>query len=278
MKKLQRPLHLLALGAAAFLLGSAPLRAAEIHVIKFDILDSGHMSVPVNINGKGPFKVGFDTGSPITFISTKLGKELGLMQGGGAPNPMMGAMGMNFGGQSRATLGIGEAAAKNVPLMVLDHPTVQTLNTLLGGFEGLIGFTYYSRFRMTIDYQKREMTLKPVDFEPPDVMRTMMTLLMGGGNQPKTVPPRAVVLGIQLEDLGDDTKEARVVGVAKGSAAEAAGLRIGDRITDVNERWIFSPLDLQEATAALAPGIPAKMKIERGGKKMELTLKTPFGL
>jgi hypothetical protein len=273
-----RPLQLLALGAAAFLLGTAPSRAAETHVIKFDILDSGHMSVPVNINGKGPFKVGFDTGSPITFISTKLGKELGLMQEGGGQNPMMGAMGMNFGGQSRATLGIGAAAAKNVPMMVLDHPTVLTLNNLLGGFEGLIGFTYYSRFRMTIDYQKSEMTLKPVDFDPPDVMKTMMSLMMGGGNTPKTVPPRAVVLGIKLEDLGDDTKDARVVSVVAGSAAEAAGLRAGDRITDVNERWIFSPLDLQEATAALAPGIPAKLKVERGGKKMELTLKTPFGL
>jgi hypothetical protein len=272
-----RPFHLLALGAAAFLFAAAPSRAAETHVIKFDVLDSGHMSVPVNINGKGPFKVGFDTGSPITFISTKLGKELGLMQEGGGQNPMLGAMGMNFGGQTRATLGIGAAAAKNVPVMVLDHPTVLTLNNLLGGFEGLIGFTYYSRFRMTIDYQKSEMTLKPVEYEPPDVMKTMMSLIMGG-NTAQTVPPRAVVLGIQLEDLGDDTKEARVVSVVKGSAAEAAGLRAGDRITDVNERWIFSPLDLQEAVAALAPGIPAKVKIERGGKKMELTLKTPFGL
>jgi hypothetical protein len=276
MKHNHRCLRFLVIGATAFLSAIAVARAAETHTIKFDILDSGHMSVPVFINGKGPYKVGFDTGSPISFVSTKLAKQLGLMQQGGQ-NPMLGAMGLNFGGQSRATLGIGEASANNVPLMVLDHPTVLTLNKLLGGFEGLIGFTYYSRFRMTIDYQKKEMTLRPADYQPPDIMQTMMAIL-SGANARKTVPPRAVLLGIQLEDLGEQTAEARVVSVVPGSAAAAAGFQVGDRITGVNERWIFTPLDLYEAAASLAPAIPAKVKIQRNGKEMTLTLKAPLGL
>ena len=92
------------------------------------------------------------------------------------------------------------------------------------------------------------------------------------------VAARAVVLGLTLEDLGEETHETRVTSVAPRSAADMAGVRVGDCVTGLNERWVLGPQDLYEAVAALAPGLPARLKVMRGGKELELALKTRFGL
>src|SRR5262245_54331032 len=38
-------------------------------VIPLEVLRTGHVAVKVNINGKGPFRLALDTGSPVTFVS-----------------------------------------------------------------------------------------------------------------------------------------------------------------------------------------------------------------
>src|SRR5262245_9867735 len=88
--------------------------------VKFEILKSGHISVPVKVNGLGPFRVGFDTGSPVTFLSTKIGNQLGLDKGGvgAGGGAMLGMMGMNFGGMGNVQFSVGDATAKDVPVMV----------------------------------------------------------------------------------------------------------------------------------------------------------------
>src|SRR5262249_30828663 len=46
----------------------------------FELLKSGHMAVQVKINGKGPFRLVFDTGAPMMLVTTRLAKEAGLVK------------------------------------------------------------------------------------------------------------------------------------------------------------------------------------------------------
>src|SRR5258708_36435183 len=63
-------------------------------VVPFELLKSGHMAVDVKINGKGPFKLIFDTGAPITLVNNKLAKKAGLLEGKDKPAfTLFGAMG-----------------------------------------------------------------------------------------------------------------------------------------------------------------------------------------
>ena len=39
--------------------------APKASVVKFELLKSGHMAVDVKVNGKGPYKLIFDTGAPV---------------------------------------------------------------------------------------------------------------------------------------------------------------------------------------------------------------------
>ena len=42
--------------------------------VPFELLKSGHMAVQVNVNGKGPYRLIFDTGAPITLLNNKIAK------------------------------------------------------------------------------------------------------------------------------------------------------------------------------------------------------------
>src|SRR5438552_17986456 len=44
-------------------------------IVPFEMLKTGHMAVMIKVNGKGPYRVIFDTGAPMSLLSTKLAKE-----------------------------------------------------------------------------------------------------------------------------------------------------------------------------------------------------------
>ena len=54
-------------------------KEAKTVVVPFEILKSGHVAVDVKVNGKGPYKLIFDTGAPISLVNNKLAKEAGLL-------------------------------------------------------------------------------------------------------------------------------------------------------------------------------------------------------
>ena len=43
--------------------------------VPFELLKTQHMVVNVKINGKGPYRLIFDTGAPVTLINNKVAKE-----------------------------------------------------------------------------------------------------------------------------------------------------------------------------------------------------------
>ena len=76
------------------------------------------------------------------------------------------------------TLSVGDCEAKNLSAMVMDHPTVSAISEALGPIEGLVGLSFFGRYRMTIDYQAKEMTFTPNQFEPPDMIEELTKNLM----------------------------------------------------------------------------------------------------
>src|SRR5271163_1330474 len=49
--------------------------------VPFELLKSGHIAVQVKVNGKGPYRLIFDTGAPMSLVNNKLAKESGLLEG-----------------------------------------------------------------------------------------------------------------------------------------------------------------------------------------------------
>ena len=75
-------------GALALLLAPATARAeapAKPVTVPFELLRSGHMALQVKVNGKGPYRLIFDTGAPVTLLNNKVAKEAGLLKGVATP-------------------------------------------------------------------------------------------------------------------------------------------------------------------------------------------------
>jgi predicted aspartyl protease len=263
-----RPLAHLGTWALLLSLAASPALAADDSItVKFEQLQSGHIAVPVKINGQGPFRLGFDTGSPPTFISTKVQRELGLQ---GQAGRQVGAATMLSRPVAVDSFQIGDLNAANFPIMILDHPTVKMLSDAQGGMDGLVGFSFFSRYRTTIDYETKELIFKPI-------AQTARATAAMGVRRPTATPTRAVVFGVETE-VSANPKGVRVTSVIAGSAAEEAGLKKGDIITGLNERWVTGSGDLAEALAVVAPALPARIKIIRDAKEMQLTVKARAGL
>ena len=153
-----------------------PRRGAQPVVVPFELLPSGHMAVMVKVNGKGPYRLIFDTGAPITLLDNKVAKAAGLLKD--VPEPLFSLFGSR-GEVKVKELQVGDQKVPNMTAIVMDHPTVQAISKAfekkLGGpIDGIVGFPFFSRFKMTLDYQAKTVTLVPNGFKPPDVMKAMM--------------------------------------------------------------------------------------------------------
>lgn len=240
----------------ALLWTSQDSRTADLEILK-----TKHIAVQVKINGEGPFRLIFDTGAPITLVSSAAAKKAGLKGQGGL---------FGLGGQATAeTFEVGQASARDVPVVIMDHPTVKMIEGIVGRLDGIVGFTFFARFHTVIDYKSAKLTFTPRDFKPTDLFEKMQGLL---GGRPKKIQGRSVVLGLTLD--GDKPV---VKAVVPGSAAEAAGLKSGDRITGFDDRWVEKAQDVMDAASVLAAGEDVTIKVERDGKPLELTIRPRKG-
>jgi hypothetical protein len=273
--------------AALAALPSPPLRAQDAPgkaepgksvVVPFELLKSRHMAVEVKINGKGPYRLIFDTGAPTNLINNKLAKEAGVVKKGdkGVAMPIFGMGGV----KTMDTLEVGPAKLEKVPVAVMDHPTVTAISNALGPIDGIIGFPFFARYKTTVDYQKREITLTPNGYVPGDVMKGMMDKLTGGRGkpEPRIVAP-AAVWGFSVEDKDskDETPGVTVKEVVAGSAAAAGGLKAGDRLLTMDGRWTDSVGDTFSAASFIKPGRAVVLVVEREGKEFKLTVKPAKG-
>ena len=245
--------------------------AGKKSTVPFVMLPTNHMLVEAKINGKGPYRLIFDLGAPITLLSNRAGEASGVVKAD-APRAFL------FGMRGEAEidkLQAGELSAARLPVIVFDHPVLSALGDAIGRrIDGIMGFTLFARYRTTIDYQTREMTFVPVDYEVRDLLKELPDRMLG----PKVARERVLsplgVWGIRLgrPTGGLEDPGVPVAAVDDGSPAHRGGLMPGDVITTLDGRWTASIADVFAAAADAEPGRPAEVVILRGGKEMTLTV------
>jgi hypothetical protein len=260
----------------------APARADERNkdkpvVVPFELLKSRHMAVQVKINGKGPYRVVFDTGAPVTLLNNKVAKATGVMGKNFKP-PLFAPFG-SMGEFKIQELEVGNVKAKNIPTMVMDHPTVTAMADVLGPLEGIVGMSFFGRYRVTIDYQKRELTLVPTEFRPPDLMKKMTAMLLDPNRGKTKVIAPAGVWGFRADkDRGDEAPGVPVKEVYPEGPAARAGLKVGDRLLTLDDRWTDSVADLFTAASLVRPGTTASLRVRRGDEELMLAVRPKEGL
>ena len=129
----------------------------------FELLKTQHMVVNVKVNGKGPYRLIFDTGAPDSLVSNKVDKEAGLVaKGVGLLAFLRPDVARPRSRRSRSAT----SKAENVSATVFDHPTVKAISRFVGPIDGIIGFTFYARYKMSINYEKKEITFEPNTYKP----------------------------------------------------------------------------------------------------------------
>lgn len=241
---------------------------------KIEILKTGHLRIQVMINGKGPFPLVFDTGAPVNLVTNKLGKECDLKK-------KPGRSGVTFMGPIGETnienLTWGGATVHNVPAMVMDHPTIKVMATHFGPIEGIVGFPFFAKFRMTLNYQKAEVLLEATDYVPEDLLQGTINRFF---NAEKSLAnpvkrPFGIVLEpkVSTEPYGLIVKE-----VLPESPASKSGLKKGDIITTLAGRWTDQHTELYKILADIKTKGPIPVEVVRQKNTLTLQINDLIGL
>ena len=240
-------------------------------VVPFEMLPTNHMLVRARINDKGPYRLIFDLGAPITLLSNRASEASGVVKPS-APRSFL------FGMRGEAEVGklqVGELTAAKLPVIVLDHPVLKALGDVTGRrIDGLMGFTFFARYKTTIDYHAHQMTFEPIDYQIRDLLKELPDRLMG----PKVIRRRVLapssMWGLRLgEPIGGlDSRGVPIVKVHDGSPAARAGFKPGDVLITVDGRWTTSITDVYHAAADVEPGRKVTVVIHRDDKEVTLVV------
>jgi hypothetical protein len=244
--------------------------------VPFELLKSGHMAVNVKVNGKGPYLLIFDTGAPMSLLTSRLAKEAKLLSG--KNSSFMPGFG-TIGEAKIKSLEVGTQKVEDVGAIVMDHPTVEALAKGLGKkLDGIVGFPFFARFKLTLDYEKKTMTLVPNGYKPTTDVMTAMTTMMIQGAPNKALAPAAQWGVLASKRPSDEADGVAVKSVVPGSAADKAGLKQGDRLLTLDGRWTDSLADLYEAAGHVKPGTTVVVRVQRDGKEIDLKVTPTRGL
>src|SRR5208337_2083951 len=107
---------------------STPAKTTVKAVVPFSMLPSNHMLVRAMINGKGPYRLIFDLGAPITLLSNQAGEASGVVKAD-APKSFLFSM---RGEAKVAKLQVGNLTATKLPVIIFDHPALKVLGNVIG--------------------------------------------------------------------------------------------------------------------------------------------------
>jgi predicted aspartyl protease len=146
--------------AAAFLTGAASVAQPPVAPPTPDpniVVPTGEdanfrMTVPVMIDGKGPFQFVIDTGADRTVISTELAAKLGLPEGRKARLHAMG------GSTMVKTVKIKSVTVATNTVRNVDAAALPAANV---GADGLLGIDSLQGLRLTLDFRTKTMVAEP---------------------------------------------------------------------------------------------------------------------
>jgi hypothetical protein len=246
-------------------------------VVKFEMLPSNHMLVDAMINDKGPYHLIFDLGAPITLLGNRVSEAAGVVKPD-APRSFL--FGMR-GEAEVSRLKVGELTTEKMPVIVLDHPVLSALEGATGRrIDGIMGFTFFARFKTTIDYQAHEMTFEPISYQVRDLLKALPERLMGPKIAQRHVVAPSGLWGLWLGETaeGPDTQGVAIAKVLDESPAGKAGLKAGDVLCSIDGRWITSVADVYHAAAKVTLGREVTIVIKREGTELTLSIKPADGI
>ena len=253
-----------------------PNTAKSKAVVPFEMLPTNHMLVEARINGKGPYHLVFDLGAPVTLLSNRVSEATGVVKAS-APRSFL------FGMRGEAEvdkLKVGELTATKLPVIVLDHPILKALEDMTGRqIDGLMGFTFFARYKTTIDYHVHKMMFDPIEYQVRDLLKELPDRLMGPKVARQTVLAPLGLWGLRLGEPtgGFDSPGVPIVEVYSNTAAARAGLKPGDVLITLDGRWTTSIMDVFHAATDVGPGREAAVVIHRDGKEHTFTLRPSDG-
>jgi len=251
-------------------------KARASAIVPFEMLPTNHMLVEARINGKGPYHLIFDLGAPVTLLSNRASETTGVIK---ASAPRSFLFGMR--GEAKVDkLEVGGLTAKQLPVIILDHPILKALEEITGRpLDGIMGFTFFAQYCTSIDYHAHKMTFAPIDYQVRDLFKELPDRLMG----PKVVHHRMLaplgIWGLRFgKPIGDDTfLGIPITQVYDGSPAARAGLQAGDVLISLNGCWTTSIADVFRAASGTAPGHEVAVVIQRGTKEHTLKVRPADG-
>lgn len=243
--------------------------------VPFTLLPSNHMVVQAKLNGKGPYRLIFDVGAPITLLSNRAAVESGAVDKNAKASFLF-----SMRGEGKVKdLQVGELDDKDLPVMVFDHPALKALSGFLSGrIDGIIGFTFFARYKTTIDYQAKVMTLEKVDYRVRNLIEDLPAKLSGPKVARETVFGSKYLFGIELGDPTD--QGVTIASVRRESPAAAGGLRSGDVLVSLDGRWTTTAADAAFAASKLETpaGKAVDVVVLREGEELHLAVKPVEGL
>jgi predicted aspartyl protease len=109
------------------------------------------------VNGKGPYRFVLDTGAGLTMISPQMAKRAGVRRD--EAQKAVGAGGsveVHFG--TVKALAIGEVRIEGLKVGIMDLAGIS--KAIETDIDGIVGYNFLSRFRVTIDYPKQTVTFE----------------------------------------------------------------------------------------------------------------------
>jgi hypothetical protein len=256
---------------------SVPVKPKKSALVSFSMLPSNHMLVRAMINGKGPYRLIFDLGAPITLLSNQASETSGVVKADASRSFLF-----SMRGEAEvAKLQVGSLTATNVPVLVFDHPALKVLGDVLGqSIDGIMGFTFFARYKTTINYQTSEMTFEPVNFQVRDLLKDLPNRLMGSKTPRRRVLAPRGLWGLRLgKPVGDlNTPGVPIVQVLADSPAAIAGLQPGDVLTTLNNRWTTSIPDVFAAASDVAAGREIRVLVLRNGREQAFMVRPVDGI
>ena len=240
----------------------------------FEMTGTNHFYVEVKLNGEGPFRLIFDLGAPVTLLSNKAARDSKTIPPGRRPSFLMGMSGEG----TVKEMQFGESKASNIPVMIFDHPAITAMSEILGKrFDGILGYTFFARYRTTIDYEKKRLWFEPVQETTDNSVTALPERMLNPSakSAARVVVPRTHSIGIKVELQKANQEESvppvlKITDVRKASPAEKAGLKVGDLLISFGPHWLFSTADLASALSDTENGGSSLLIVKRGAQTIQV--------
>lgn len=238
---------------------------------------SNLVSVPVHLNGSGPYRLHLDTGASTTTLTERLARNLGLSTYKGSRSQARGlGGGIPVEYALVDTLRVGEMDLGSQEVYVLDLDKVMRRS---GGTDGVLGHSTLKDYMLGLNYRERRLELAHpegpkgaltvaeqewADFEYAEDSHlvTMPTTINGSGPFPLVVDTGAgstVLTPKLVETLGIDTSD--VPGIARGLGGDTKLKMAQLQMIEVNQVGVEQ---LQAAVVDLSKVSPKGSLIEYG--------------